>query len=900
MKRYAWRSVRIGGLGGVVLCAFAALFLSGCGGGKDPGSADSPGSQISPPQSDPPTSNDPAPGGNSPGDSNPPDDSNPPVDSNPPDDSDPPAVSDPSTTLNLNNGAAIRQYTAGASVVVPLSLSGGANQAPVAVTIASSDVKVAAASPNTCFLSGTGSGSSCLVTVRAVSAGSATLSASAQGKSAATAQVSVGGTPPQQYNYGQVQFGTYPTASSLSTSDFPTTAQLGQIVTLQANLTGFDQPLNGIPIFLQTTAGSIVGNPQCNVDSAADANHTCLYQLRMPSAAPAGNKVIVTARVVGNPSSFQAWNAPTVTITTTNAPVPGTIALESTDGSAPRGMSSPMWAVLRDSSGVGDTVVTLNASGTNVTINPGVKSTAGAYQQRSCTLSSVNPVCGFGVKGETAGVAAISASASSGGYTIDPLSFTVTEPLASSRVFKFQNKSNKPVWLGITSGTSNSYQTRALINSADASGPSKTCGPSNPGAACPRGSSCQQGGANPDDKTTYFCYWDAPQPSNGYELQASSSDSTTVSISDSSYDPVSDITWSGNFFPREGCTVAANGELQCVVADCGNSTSGQACAPGTGGAPAVATLPEVTLQRYNTDYYDISIIGGANVATSFGPDRSSISSLSPIPDANGYQCGTAGAADVESTLPAADWDLASHVADPVVAGGTLPFSLAAQTSTTKSTSFFQMISSVTPREAPGCSSSNACTTPGYVCGYDAAAVNHGGDSDYQTSCGEPVAWLSANQLWAMNTGPSNKAPFHFNESYQSSSGGTLQANQLFSCTAPTASGYDTANTDPSRSCGCTNWGETSLTSVDGDALFDSKIASPTTPCSTNNTVGSQHLWTANVLPTLAWLKKACPTCYTYPFDDMSSTFQCTNHTASATGTNSVPYVITFSGHLPGR
>jgi hypothetical protein len=826
----------------------------------------------------------------------------PPTNTDPPIESDPPPndyLPAPAVSLNLNGGTAIRQYTAGASVVVRLSLSGAADQPPVTVTIASSDVKVAAVSPSSCFLSGTSNGSSCLVTVRAIGAGTATLSASAAGQAAATTLVTVGGTPSQQYNYGQIQVGTFPSASAPSTSDFQAAGQLGQIVTLQASLTGFDQPLNGIPILLQASAGAIVGNPQCNVDSAADANHTCLYQLRLPSAAPAGNKVVVTARVVGNPSSFQAWNAPTVTITMTSAPVAGALALENTDGSAPRGMSSPMWAVLRDSSGVSDTVVTLQASDASVSINPGVKRTTGAYQQQSCTLSSASPVCGFGVRGEEAGTVSISATAS--GYAIDPLSFTVNEPQAASRVFKFRNTSNDPVWLGITSGTSNSYRTRAWIGSSDSSGGTgKTCGPSNPGAACPRGSTCQQGGANPGDETTHFCYWDAPPPSNGYELQASSSDTTTVSISDSSYDPVADITWSGNFFPREGCTVSETGELKCVVADCGNADSGASCAPGTGGAPAVATLPEVTLQRYNTDYYDISIIGGANVATSFGPDRSAASALSPIPDADGYQCGVAGAAGGQGALPAADWDMATHVAEPMVAGGTQPFSVTAQTSSTKSTSFFQLISSVKPREAASCSSSNACTTPGYVCGYDSSAVNHGADSDYQTSCGAPVAWFPASQLWAMNTTASNAAPFNFAENYQSSSGGAVHLNQLFSCTAPTASGYDTSNADSSLSCGCTNWGESSLTNVDGDALFDSKIAAPTSRCSTNNTVGSRHLWTANVLPTIAWLKKSCPTCYTYPFDDMSSTFQCTNHKTSATGTNSIPYVITFDGHLSGR
>ena len=44
------------------------------------------------------------------------------------------------------------------------------------------------------------------------------------------------------------------------------------------------------------------------------------------------------------------------------------------------------------------------------------------------------------------------------------------------------------------------------------------------------------------------------------------------------------------------------------------------------------------------------------------------------------------------------------------------------------------------------------------------------------------------------------------------------------------------------------------------------------------------------LPTLTWLKKACPTAYTYPFDDMSSTFICKN---IKNGKNTVNYEIVF-------
>ncbi len=805
-------------------------------------------------------------------------------------------------SLSLNDGAAIRQYTLGTALAVPVRLSGAPNDGPVSVTLESSDVRVATITPGVCFLTSGENGKSCLAVLHTLATGTAMLTASAPGYADVSIPVSVGGAAPERYNYGQLQIAAFPSATPPSAAEFAMTAQLGQVVTLQASLTGFDQSLDAVPVLLQATAGAFVGNPQCNVDSGADAHHTCLYKLRLPDAAPAGNTVTVTARVVGNASSFQVWNTPTVAIATRSAPVPGTIALETLDGSAPRGMSSPIWAVLRDSSGVGDTVVTLRPSGTSVGINPGIARTTGAYRNLSCTLSSASPVCGFGVKGMEAGVVSIGATAGSGAYDIAPLPITVNEPLTAARLLKFRNRSPGPLWLGITSGTSNSYQTRALVSALDpqTNAPNKMCGPSNPVGACPRGASCQQGGAYPDESTTYFCYWDQPVPSNGYKLPSPSSDTTTVSISESSYDPVADIEWSGNFFPREGCSVSDSGELTCAVASCGNASSGEACAPGTGGAPAVATLPEVTLQRYNTDYYDISIIGGANVAMSFGPDFSAASAQLVIPEAKGYSCGTAGAARAQGSLPASDWNLPGHVADTFVPGAQTPYSHTAQTAATKSSAYYQLISTVRPREALGCTSSSACSTAGHVCGYDSAAVNQGTDSDYRTSCGLPVAWLSANQIWAMNGSASNAAPFHFQGTQPIASGGTLQLNQLFSCTAPTASGYDTANTDPSRTCGCTNWGESALARPDGDAPFTARVAAPSTACSTNSTVESQHPWTANVLPTIAWLKKSCPTCYTYPFDDMSSTFQCTNHPSSQSGTNSVPYIITFDGHIPGN
>jgi len=43
---------------------------------------------------------------------------------------------------------------------------------------------------------------------------------------------------------------------------------------------------------------------------------------------------------------------------------------------------------------------------------------------------------------------------------------------------------------------------------------------------------------------------------------------------------------------------------------------------------------------------------------------------------------------------------------------------------------------------------------------------------------------------------------------------------------------------------------------------------------TEQCVNANPTWLTNVLPTLKWMKQACPSAYTYPYDDMSSTFTC--------------------------
>src|SRR5437762_4987433 len=90
----------------------------------------------------------------------------------------------------------------------------------------------------------------------------------------------------------------------------------------------------------------------------------------------------------------------------------------------------------------------------------------------------------------------------------------------------------------------------------------------------------------------------------------------------------------------------------------------------------------------------------------------------------------------------------------------------------------------------------------------------------------------------------------------------------------------TANPPPSTTngCGCVNW-----------ATYGSGIVVPsdTVTCVTNNTI-----WTNSVLPGIVFMKKACPTAYSWPFDDKSSLFGCDDISGSHI-TNAVNYTITF-------
>ncbi|KAG8872197.1 hypothetical protein FRB97_007890 [Tulasnella sp. 331] len=79
-------------------------------------------------------------------------------------------------------------------------------------------------------------------------------------------------------------------------------------------------------------------------------------------------------------------------------------------------------------------------------------------------------------------------------------------------------------------------------------------------------------------------------------------------------------------------------------------------------------------------------------------------------------------------------------------------------------------------------------------------------------------------------------------------------------------------------------------SADTFQATGARVPTSYVPASTAQCVNNNPTWTADILPTLEFLKKACPNCYTFPYDDFSSTFTCQK---TVGGFNQQNYTVTL-------
>lgn len=274
----------------------------------------------------------------------------------------------------------------------------------------------------------------------------------------------------------------------------------------------------------------------------------------------------------------------------------------------------------------------------------------------------------------------------------------------------------------------------------------------------------------------------------------------------------------------------------CITADCGNEGGTEPCLPGVG-FNQPATQAEITMQLGSADTYDVEVINGFHIPVQITPDGAT---------ANAYNCGSPGAPTAQNGFGACNWNM------PV----------------TPEYKYIRVTSG-----------GNSCDTfcPGEICGLD---------QGMNQVCGKFLGFWTGNEACAINAYKAHNYYNCLNWLQSPFPAGKYQFSSLYACATPKAnesllnSCYrNGAQTD---CCGCVNW-----QNLPGVALPATEVC--------KNTASVWNTWIQN---TLLWMKQACPNYYTYPYDDKSATFTCSNGNP-----NTQAYTVTFcagntSGGLP--
>jgi hypothetical protein len=385
------------------------------------------------------------------------------------------------------------------------------------------------------------------------------------------------------------------------------------------------------------------------------------------------------------------------------------------------------------------------------------------------------------------------------------------------------------------------------------------------------------------------------------------------------------IGWSGGLFGRLGCQ---SDGTKCQSADCGNGP-GQPCPPGNGGTNPFTTA-EFTLQPNASDFYDITVINGANVSMQMGPAGDG--GFAPMTQPSPYYCGTAGSRSAQGSsdagmLEACSWRFTPDTSAGLSADYTALLRAVAlptcqgnsdcAAGTTCTNNLCQPTLTKCNTTAPYCANNAVCSNPtnpaeGY-CGTCTSDSDCSGDAGTPTcgtaflpgigamtplvqTCGQSIGWWSYEDLCTALPGYSY-GPLNCSQAMSvSTDSGTVTdtLSNLFQCAGSFVNScYNGTAGNTPACCGCATF-----PGNDAGVFWPTTLMAGNNPaqqdagqCVNNNTV-----WAANVQPWLAFLKKACPTAYTYAYDDATSTFTCmTPGTGAPDGgsPNSVGYDIVF-------
>lgn len=467
--------------------------------------------------------------------------------------------------------------------------------------------------------------------------------------------------------------------------------------------------------------------------------------------------------------------------------------------------------------------------------------------------------------------------------------------------------------------------------------------------ACTKDSQCGSGaGCNTN---TGLCYDTLPNPTNwvGYtpntpwnwEVPTGGKSVNfclnASSVTYRSTNVPSAVWWGGGVFARTRCK--ADG-TSCSTADCNTMTYKKKanpnadCLAGVGGAKPYS-MAEFTLQRTATDYYDITVINGANVAAEMAPIGNS---TAPVPsgDSAAYWCqapgstcpfdfGTytnavpSGSTTVDyspllmQTLKSCTVDTGNPPAGQAPTGcptftdpNGVAYSCSGQPNATNGVCYktcstssdcptgLRCLAAGNGQKYCQCETQSDCQTSGLgqFCG-TTFVPGIGGSSPqlFIQQCGSFAGWWTADDFCGNAddiVDLAGSSALNCGASITDGDGSATNIASLFGCNGASSSSQ-TGNSANEASCYNGNAGPTNAccgcATDSANSLFTDWPNNPTSSCYNNNTT-----WASDVQPWLVNLKKACPTAYSYPYDDPTSTFQC-----QGTGsTNLLGYQITFN------
>lgn len=744
----------------------------------------------------------------------------------------------------------------------------------------------------------------------------------------------------------------------------------GNRLTVSSKLLGSSGVTGNTTITFTPTTGTATPSSCSVTTSIPICNTTITGLPTTTGATTAIQVTAVSAQGVGHTYNTMTVNAMASGGVTSNGKIVFETHSGQQNGSLPNGMTGPLFMWAQGSGKTDTVTVNLvitnadgspwtSASPVSLYYYPGGNNTTPTYVGAtpvgtisstdhgaipSCTLTFNTDgkfySCGYGIAATASSGSVIITPTytSANGYTYTAEQITVTavaNDTYSRTVTLNNNLATDTVWLGIQPASANAYVSPSVMATINTSSNNVNCGyDAGFAAACPTGSRCMQGGAVPSGTTLYQCFWDPGTVTGaGASTFAITANNPLVhKINAHSYAPGSqqalgsnqvigsynpnlpaqwspNAVWGGVYVPRSGCNTSTG---ECVVGSCPNSggVNPMACQPGTN-FTSVLAQSEPTYQRYDTtrqmmDAYDVSIIAGANVTVSYGPNQSMLANLQTGVSNSAYYCGTPGASLGQrygvlsatynafngaaglSQLPMNNWAAMA----PTAAGSFPPNVSIASNALAQSN--YRLVHGGT-----GTACAAGTCTGGESCGLTKTNINNG---TYALTCGKAYGWISANQFSKMNSGTLQPNLFPTPTTYWTSTSNTLLNYQQ--CNGSTFS----ANNPGSPlidACGGGVWGnvgnpgqQSSMPSNDGGALVNPALftAGLNVINASSRVESSSSNWLNYVLPTIQWIKQACPTCYTFPYDDPSASFSCAVNPAKSP-TDYIEYQINL-GDLP--